>query len=33
MKKHILFIVENNSAPHDVRVWPEVLVARKMDLM
>jgi glycosyltransferase involved in cell wall biosynthesis len=29
MKKHVLFIVENNAAPHDARVWPEALVAKK----
>ena len=26
---HILFIVENNSAPGDVRVWNEALAARE----
>jgi glycosyltransferase involved in cell wall biosynthesis len=29
MKKHVLFIVENNAAPHDARVWPEALVVQK----
>jgi glycosyltransferase involved in cell wall biosynthesis len=29
MKKHVLFIVENNAAPHDARVWPEALVAKQ----
>ena len=28
MNKHVLFIVENNAAPHDARVWPEALVAK-----
>lgn len=28
-EKHVLFIVENNAAPHDARVWPEALVAKK----
>jgi hypothetical protein len=27
-KKHVLFIVENNSVPSDVRVWPESLAVR-----
>ena len=30
MKKHVLFIVENTAAPHDARVWPEALVAKKL---
>lgn len=29
MKKHILFILENNPAPNDVRVWNEALAARE----
>ena len=29
MKKHILFIVENNSVPWDVRVWAEALAAKE----
>ena len=28
MNKHILFIVENNSAPNDVRVWNEAMAAK-----
>ena len=28
--KHILFIVENNAAPDDVRVWSEALEAKKI---
>jgi len=27
-KKHILFIVENNAVPHDIRVWREAKAAR-----
>ena len=29
MRKHVLFIVENNVAPHDARVWPEALLVKK----
>jgi glycosyltransferase involved in cell wall biosynthesis len=29
MKKHILFIVQNNSVPGDVRVWKEALAAKE----
>lgn len=29
MKKHVLFIVENNAAPHDARVWPEALATQQ----
>jgi glycosyltransferase involved in cell wall biosynthesis len=29
VKKHILFIVENNPAPYDVRVWNEALAVKK----
>lgn len=29
-RKHILFIVENNSLPNDMRVWNEALAAREM---
>jgi glycosyltransferase involved in cell wall biosynthesis len=29
MKKHILFIVENNPVPFDVRVWNEALAAKE----
>ena len=29
MKKHILFIVENNPVPHDVRVWNEALATKE----
>lgn len=29
MKKHTLFIVENNSVPWDVRVWAEALAAKE----
>ena len=29
MSKHILFIVENNSVPRDVRVWGEILAAKE----
>lgn len=29
MKKHILFIVENNSVPRDIRVWSEALAAKE----
>ena len=29
MNKHILFIVENNSVPGDVRVWSEALAAKE----
>lgn len=28
-RKHILFIVENNPVPHDVRVWSEALAAKE----
>lgn len=28
-KKHILFIVENNPVPHDVRVWGEAMSAKE----
>jgi len=28
-KKHILFIVENNPVPHDVRVWAEARAAKE----
>lgn len=28
-KKHILFIVENNSAPNDIRVWAEASAAKE----
>ena len=28
-KRHILFIVENNSVPHDRRVWAEALAAKE----
>lgn len=27
-KKHILFIVENNPVPHDIRVWNEAIAAK-----
>ena len=30
IKKHALFIVENNSVPGDVRVWPEALAVRDL---
>lgn len=29
MRKHILFIVENNPVPHDIRVWNEAQAARE----
>ena len=29
VKKHILFIVENNPVPPDVRVWNEARAAKK----
>lgn len=29
VKKHILFIVENNSVPRDIRVWSEALAAKE----
>jgi len=29
MKKHILFIVENNSVPNDIRVWNEAQAAKE----
>lgn len=28
-KRHILFIVENNPVPHDIRVWNEALAAKE----
>ena len=28
-RKHILFIVENNPVPHDVRVWAEAIAAKE----
>jgi glycosyltransferase involved in cell wall biosynthesis len=30
LRKHILFIVENDTVPHDTRVWREALVAKNM---
>ena len=30
MTKHVVFIVENQAAPHDVRVWTEALTIKKM---
>ncbi len=30
MKKHVLFIVENNPVPHDVRVWSEAMAVKEM---
>ena len=30
MKKHVLFIVENNPVPCDVRVWSEAMAVKEM---